>query len=399
MNILVLGVYYASNLGDAVICDCVAGLLQKQFPEAEISLLDLCGRQEFAPRKKRTRSEQRQIWIDDKKYKWITRLTPWDFAYRVKYGAASRKFPYIDAVCETPYDLAVFAGGQLFMDWLSPYVCRFVENFQKKQIPVLFLGCGTGPADSPKLRKKMEKALCSSCVRLISTRDDRETIEKWYTKGRKKVYSTYDAALRAAQQYGVSRKEEDVVGLGVMFAANLNPRRVQKFWIRLIREMEARKIRWQLFCNGDPDDAQFGEQILEQIAAAKDAPVRSVICPQSPKELVQVISGFKSILSFRLHSHIIAGSLGIPGVAVLWDEKLLYYHRKIGCEERCVTIGTPPGEVLRRLAQAEEEKSPVSLLLRQQEETAALLKNAVLREIDPECLVGRSQDEQRKGID
>ena len=36
MRILVLGSYYSSNLGDGVICECVAGQLKKVFPTAEI---------------------------------------------------------------------------------------------------------------------------------------------------------------------------------------------------------------------------------------------------------------------------------------------------------------------------------------------------------------------------
>ena len=32
MKIAVIGVYYASNLGDAIICDCVAFWLKKKWP-------------------------------------------------------------------------------------------------------------------------------------------------------------------------------------------------------------------------------------------------------------------------------------------------------------------------------------------------------------------------------
>lgn len=378
MKILVIGVYYASNLGDAVICDCTASLLQKQFPEASIEIADLCGRHDFVPQKRRTEKEQKQINRDDKKYKWITKWTPWDFAYKVKFGAAVSVFPYIDELCGKSYDLAVFAGGQLFMDWLSPYVCRFVENFQKKQVPVLFHACGTGPAVSPKLRKMLKEALCASCVRFISTRDDRETIEKWYTKGKKEVVSTYDPALWAAEQYGIARQKSDVIGLGIMFAANLNPEKVIKFWVRLIREMEARNLRWRIFCNGDMDDFVFGEHVLNQIPEMeKDHSKYRMPCPKQPNELVREIAQFQSIISFRLHSHIIAGSLGIPGVAIVWDEKLSFYYRNLGCEERCMTIQASPKEVLRRLAQAEEEGCPTERIRQQRQYARDRLLDAV----------------------
>lgn len=47
MRILVLGVYYASNLGDAVICDCVADRLMRAFPGAQIDLKDVKNRHAF----------------------------------------------------------------------------------------------------------------------------------------------------------------------------------------------------------------------------------------------------------------------------------------------------------------------------------------------------------------
>ncbi|KIR02417.1 hypothetical protein P261_01232 [Lachnospiraceae bacterium TWA4] len=47
MRILVLGVYYANNLGDAVICDCVEHRLKKRFPHAEVVVRDLKARFEF----------------------------------------------------------------------------------------------------------------------------------------------------------------------------------------------------------------------------------------------------------------------------------------------------------------------------------------------------------------
>ena len=48
MNILVLGWYYYSNLGDAVLTDCTAQLLRQKYLDANIVVRDLIGRQDFS---------------------------------------------------------------------------------------------------------------------------------------------------------------------------------------------------------------------------------------------------------------------------------------------------------------------------------------------------------------
>ena len=87
--------------------------------------------------------------------------------------------------------------------------------------------------------------------------------------------------------------------------------------------------------------------------------------PECPKELVNLIGQFKSIVSFRLHSHIIAAALDVPSIALVWDQKLRFYFEKIGHGERCMTIKQDSKEVISRLHRAEEEGYDRSLIERQ----------------------------------
>lgn len=59
--------------------------------------------------------------------------------------------------------------------------------------------------------------------------------------------------------------------------------------------------------------------------------------PISPEKLIENISEFSSIISYRLHSQIIATSLGIPFISISWNEKINEYSAKIGCEKFCIT--------------------------------------------------------------
>ena len=51
-----------------------------------------------------------------------------------------------------------------------------------------------------------------------------------------------------------------------------------------------------------------------------------------PRELVAQISGFRAIVAHRLHASIIAYSLGIPSVGLVWDKKVRAFGIMTGRE-------------------------------------------------------------------
>lgn len=55
--------------------------------------------------------------------------------------------------------------------------------------------------------------------------------------------------------------------------------------------------------------------------------------PQTPDELITIISEYKGIISARLHSCIIAYSLGIPAVGLVWNDKLKLFGKNIEAED------------------------------------------------------------------
>lgn len=97
--------------------------------------------------------------------------------------------------------------------------------------------------------------------------------------------------------------------------------------------------------------------------------------------LVKTISRFQSIISFRLHSHIIAASLGIPSVAVVWDDKVRGFFGKIGHPERCCTLLDGPEKILNKLEKARQQGVDCKLIAEQSRSSAKWLKKAI-KEID-----------------
>lgn len=357
MNVLVLGVYYDGNLGDAVICDCVASRIKSHFKDAQIDVCDLLDRSEFVKQeeiplelmmKRRCRRTLRE---------WATVYLHWDKQLRNEQHKLENNEKYINDICNRNYDVVVFAGGQVFMDAFALFLDAYIQRFSKKKIPVIFNACGTGPSFSANIRERLSNALLNPCVKLISSRDDVELIEKHYLRNKKTAIETYDPALWVDDVYNVTKNSDAcMVGLGMMFVYNENLHKVIRFWKNLIRLMEKRKIPWKIFVNGDISDVSFAKHVLRNIPELT-LPVESYFAPvpENPKDLVHVIASFKSIISFRLHSHIIASSLGIPTVALVWDNKLRFFFEKIGHKERCITVDATPEEVLMRLDKAEAE--------------------------------------------
>ena len=135
MNILILGWYYSSNLGDAVLTDCTAQLLRRKYPLANIVVRDLIGRQNFFRNSNAT--------LRGKLFRTLARLD--------RNGSyVNRHRENLNRTAAGDWDMVVFAGGQLFMDSLAIYVSYLTEEFAKRQIPVFFTLAAWGrPTTSP----------------------------------------------------------------------------------------------------------------------------------------------------------------------------------------------------------------------------------------------------------
>lgn len=222
MKIAVIGLYYASNLGDAVICDSVEYLLRRQYPSAQIDVIDIEGNSEFAEQQPTSfRLLQRRKWNLQRD----CFLTKYHISDRIFYWqnlSAEKQEQFYEKTAERNYDLAVFAGGQLFMDWLALDICGFLKAFQNYGTPVIFNACGAGFSVSDTIRKMMARHLHGGHVRLISTRDDADKIEKMYDLQKGEAIRTYDPALWSGEVYGVTANPSGEVGLGVMYSTQVS---------------------------------------------------------------------------------------------------------------------------------------------------------------------------------
>lgn len=92
-------------------------------------------------------------------------------------------------------------------------------------------------------------------------------------------------------------------------------------------------ISWKLFTNGSQSDIEFAQRIKSELGLSADR-----ICdhPASSESLVKTVTQFDNIISFRMHSQIIAASYGIPCFGFVWDDKIKEFYQKIGYPNNCI---------------------------------------------------------------
>lgn len=358
MKVLIIGEYYSSNLGDGVICECVKKLLEHHYEKIEIIWADISGRRYYELIGNQDSSLKKAKYTAFKlKISDVLTGLGIDTEYVRFKRVFAKKKTIIDEIGSQYYDVALFAGGQMFRDTFVLSIQKFIGNLNKNNVPVIFNACGVGEIKSKKMRNLLSQALCSNNVVAISSRDDIDTIHEILLKNKDiKPIVTYDPAIWSKDVYNISRKESDVIGLGIMYAYNHEHQEMVNFWMRIIKELNNRGIKWQVFCNGTEKDGQFAKYILENMGYSSEK-IRRLIAPRpiTPKQLVETISTFKGIISFRLHSHIIAYSLDIPGISIVWDEKLRFFFRSIEAENRCKSIKTDASEIIDELELAQAE--------------------------------------------
>lgn len=381
MHILILGAYCSCNLGDAVICQCVAEQLRADFPQAEITIRDVIRRDRLVPREEPPQSMLRRRRTFAKLRRAAAKAGLDLIERREKRRVAENK-AHLDSVCAGNYDLAVFAGGQLFMDGYALFLEYCVEQLKARGIPVIFNACGTGPMHSKAVRRRLGAALGQENVIALSTRDDAYKVDAILGTPLRTARIS-DPALDTARLLRAERRPSDVVGLGVMDPNGMPYGRSLRLWREVIRELESREVKWQLFTNGDPADVVFAKKILSglpELAGRENLIARRDVTPEG---LVDTIAGYKGLISCRLHSHIIACSLDIPTVALVWDDKLPFFFGDQQCLERCFTWRATAQELVAGLEAATAKGYDRQRLDKQIQHSRAWLRGAVEAGVKP----------------
>ena len=388
MKILVIGYYYSMNLGDTVICDCVASWLRETFPFDEIVIRDIWGRSQYSgsPDVSMQMIDKQRLRVRVRS--WVTQHTPYDSQLKHERYVLSKYGDAMQKIANEPCDMVVFAGGQLLTDLMSHELSFYINAFDKRHIPVFLHALGTGPCNSKNLKSELTEALRRPSVVYLSVRDHLQAVNERYfginagmsenTDTRRFLFSA-DPGLWADHVYHAEKiRKTDTIGLGIMYPGNIPTGTAVRFWKKLIYLLNKNNIQWQIFTNGDNRDQLFASYVLDQLPFMTGEEKSKISAPPaSPEELVRKIGRYRGIISFRLHSHIIAASMNVPSVAILWDDKLREFFRLFGCEENCFSVSDSAEKVLEALSAAVYKGWPMEKVHEMREESREMLEQAI----------------------
>lgn len=241
-------------------------------------------------------------------------------------------------------DLVIFGGAPVFNYLYQNFYERtaiMLEIAQKYRKPVLFSAIGVESYDewNPGCQY-LKKTLNYDCVKQITTRDDLETLKKYKARENLVVGYAADPAVFSGKIFEQFKSEKIPKKIGIFilrrngFTDNQIPftkEKAAELWMSLIHKLEERGYDYELLTSGYCEDEAF----LEWMIVKYSIDIRKcVFHMNSPEKLVEKISSYEAIVSCRLHPAIIAFSLDVPSVGMVWNPKVKGFYRSIGYEDR-----------------------------------------------------------------
>lgn len=217
---------------------------------------------------------------------------------------------------------------------------------------------------SKTVKNRIIKIFSDDRVKQITTRGDYETaLSLIDTPKEYPCKLILDPAIWAGETYDVKKKNSETIGIGVIrpeiFQENksyIDTDAVLNLYAGIIKELEAKGYKWQLFCNGTMKDYKFAQKLLSHIGRAESKYLSKR--PETAKKLVQQIATYKGIIATRFHANIIATSLEVPSIAIVWNRKMTGFSELIGCPDRYIydaEILKNPAILVNKLEQAISE--------------------------------------------
>ena len=225
-------------------------------------------------------------------------------------------------------DLIIVGGSNLYE---GNYRWRWGVHLEagaleKLRVPLLLLGIGSGsnfnsPLHQPSKQALKEIRLINDYAKLSGARDV-VTLNWLHQLGVTKAQLTGDPATFI---FNDPRRKQDGHILIVM-----PPRRFwsskRQFWkvrvhgramfrglVSLAKTLLAAGERVLVVCN-DPADLPIAKSLFAGVVA-------SVVCPETPEDYFSLLSASRAVISGRLHTAVVAFSLGLPFVLLNVDQR------------------------------------------------------------------------------
>lgn len=350
MKILLIGECYSRNIGDQLVTETSEYLLKALYPEATFEYLDLQGRTRVSKRSANIYQDiprislLQQIRLSLIKYSLIEDIVSRRSANRLKTYYESK-------ISSDKFDFAVFTGGQLIYDTFVFKIKLVTDILSAKRIPVFFNAVGIGNL-THNHAKIYRKILEKDIVKGITCRCNSQ---RFYTEidTVAQINETFDTAIMASDIYNnYHRSKSGVIGLGVMQSSRINDEKLISFWSSIIKKLEERSLNWKFLYTGSDNDIALITKIASSVGIDLNEKIRTDI--NTPEDFISELVQCNKILSFRLHSHILSYSFGIPSLGISWDNKIKDFFSKIGRPNMACDLNQNINVILDKLLSIEE---------------------------------------------
>lgn len=334
-RVVFIGLYNDTNLGDPIIASSTEWLFSQVADFKDKSThLSLFPKQSLYARIKRRIKRQISHSLSSKDYEHSL------FQY------------YKNNIKEQ--DVIIVVGGGLikykYQNCDIALINLLKAAYEKKAI-IIFNSVGIEGYDDnnprcQRLKQEMLKASKNKTLVYISTRDDIHTLQEKYFENHPLIpcIKVADPAVWCANTFNIKpNTNSDIIGVGIIrgniFIDNdISCTTTQLFdlYINIIKELKKRDNKVELFTNGNKADNLFAKEIQKRLKEKENIDCK-LILPTSSSELIRNIAQFKGIIAGRLHSCIIAYSLNIPAIGLVWNDKLTLFGKNIGAEDNFIT--------------------------------------------------------------
>ena len=236
-------------------------------------------------------------------------------------------------------------GGIIHYKYHDYYagICSFILSCQRNNIPLAINAVGVEGFDKEDPKCKMfQKFLNFPIVKIITTRDDIDTLKKTYidSKSTTPVMKIADPAIFTDEFFHVNTNREGKIGIGIIredifhhYKIDSSVELLYDYYTGLVIELEKRGLDYEFFTNGLNYDLGIMSKIEKQLNRSF-----SVRVPHDTKDLISIISSYRGIISARMHSCIVAYSFNLPAIAFNWNSKLRMWFNNIGEPDCCFEL-------------------------------------------------------------
>ncbi|MCD8200074.1 MAG: polysaccharide pyruvyl transferase family protein [Coriobacteriaceae bacterium] len=277
-------------------------------------------------------------------------------------------------------DVVIFGGAPVFnyrYQLFSRRTAITLRLAKQAETPVIFSAVGVeGYDEDNKKCQRLKEALNFDVVQQITTRDNFEALQKFKERESLRIDKVADPAvftpqvLAPALEVAAEREKEKAkqteesdkkkVGVFILRSAGFKDNGIDlprddaaTFWNDLVEELECQGYDYELLTSGHFGDEAYLDYLQRDY---NWDPLRCVFNVNSPDVLVSKIASYDAIISCRLHPSIIAFSLGVPSIGIVWNDKVTSFYETIGYDDRLVTVdGTSVEQAVKRLGEAIEQ--------------------------------------------